>query len=33
VRELGQTVVMVTHDRDAAAYADDVVSMQDGLIA
>ncbi len=30
---LGQTVVMVTHDRDAAAYADDVVSMQDGLIA
>ena len=33
VRELGQTVVMVTHDRDAAAYADDVVSMQDGRIA
>ncbi|WP_147261848.1 ABC transporter ATP-binding protein [Pseudonocardia hierapolitana] len=33
VRELGQTVVMVTHDRDAAAYADDVVTMQDGLIA
>jgi putative ABC transport system ATP-binding protein len=33
VRELGQTVVMVTHDRDAAAYADDVVTMQDGRIA
>ncbi|WP_142102536.1 ABC transporter ATP-binding protein [Pseudonocardia cypriaca] len=32
VRELGQTVVMVTHDRDAASYADDVVTMQDGLI-
>jgi putative ABC transport system ATP-binding protein len=33
VRELGQTVVMVTHDRDAATYADDVVTMQDGRIA
>ena len=33
VRELGQTVVMVTHDRDAAGYADDVVTMQDGQIA
>ncbi len=33
VRELGQTVVMVTHDRDAAAYADDVVTMADGRIA
>jgi putative ABC transport system ATP-binding protein len=32
VRELGQTVVMVTHDRDAATYADDVVTLQDGLI-
>jgi len=32
-RELGQTVVMVTHDRDSAAYADDVVTMQDGRIA
>jgi putative ABC transport system ATP-binding protein len=32
-RELGQTVVMVTHERDAAAYADDVVTMQDGRIA
>ncbi|GAA3244843.1 ABC transporter ATP-binding protein [Nonomuraea helvata] len=31
-RELGQTIVMVTHERDAAAYADDVVSMQDGRI-
>nr|AGS49753.1 putative ABC transporter ATP-binding protein [uncultured bacterium esnapd15] len=33
VRELGQTVVMVTHEPDAAAYADDVVTMQDGRIA
>jgi putative ABC transport system ATP-binding protein len=32
VRELGQTVVMVTHDKDAAAYADHVVTMQDGRI-
>jgi putative ABC transport system ATP-binding protein len=30
---LGQTVVMVTHDRDAAGYADDVITMQDGRIA
>ncbi|WP_433299714.1 ABC transporter ATP-binding protein [Pseudonocardia sp. CA-142604] len=33
VRELGQTVVMVTHERDAASYADDVVTLQDGRIA
>jgi putative ABC transport system ATP-binding protein len=33
VRELGRTVVMVTHDRDAAACADDVVIMADGRIA
>ncbi|NUT44784.1 MAG: ABC transporter ATP-binding protein [Thermoactinospora sp.] len=33
VAELGQTVVMVTHERDAAAYADDVVTLQDGRIA
>ncbi len=33
VRDLGQTVVMVTHDHDAATYADDVVTMQDGQIA
>ncbi|WP_028935749.1 ABC transporter ATP-binding protein [Pseudonocardia spinosispora] len=33
VRELGQTVVMVTHDQDAAAQADDVVTMRDGGIA
>ena len=31
-REFGQTVVMVTHDRDAATYADDVITMQDGRI-
>ncbi|MFI6478574.1 ABC transporter ATP-binding protein [Nonomuraea sp. NPDC050663] len=33
VSELGQTVVMVTHERDAAVYADDVVTLQDGRIA
>ncbi len=32
VRELGQTVVMVTHDFDAAAYADDVVVLADGAV-
>jgi putative ABC transport system ATP-binding protein len=32
VRELGQTVVMVTHEQDAAAYADDIVTMRDGRI-
>ena len=33
VRELGQTVVMVTHETDAAAYADDVVVITDGAPA
>ncbi|MFI6921106.1 ABC transporter ATP-binding protein [Nonomuraea spiralis] len=33
VRELGQTIVMVTHERDAATYADYVVTVQDGRIA
>ncbi|NJQ06027.1 ABC transporter ATP-binding protein [Streptomyces lonarensis] len=32
VRELGQTVVMVTHDPMAAAYADRVVFLADGRI-
>ncbi|MEO9322310.1 ABC transporter ATP-binding protein [Nocardioides sp. C4-1] len=32
VRELGQTVVMVTHEVEAAAYADDVVVLADGSI-
>ncbi|WP_107773189.1 ABC transporter ATP-binding protein [Nocardioides sediminis] len=32
VRELGMTVVMVTHELDAAAYADDVVVIHDGLV-
>ncbi len=31
-RELGQTVVMVTHDANAASYADRVVFLGDGLI-
>ncbi len=33
VRELGQTVVMVTHDPVAAEYADDVVVIEDGRVA
>ena len=32
VRELGQTVVMVTHEVAAAAYADDVVVLGDGAV-
>jgi putative ABC transport system ATP-binding protein len=32
VRELGQTVVMVTHDANAAAYADRVLFLADGNI-
>jgi len=32
VKELGQTVVMVTHDASAAAYADRVVFLADGKI-
>lgn len=33
VRELGRTIVMVTHDPTAAAYADRVVLLADGKIA
>jgi putative ABC transport system ATP-binding protein len=33
VREFGQTVVMETHDSTAAEYADDVVVIEDGLVA
>ncbi len=33
VRELGQTIVMVTHDAAAAAYADRVVLLADGRLA
>ena len=32
VRELGQTIVMVTHDAVAASYADRVVVLADGRI-
>jgi putative ABC transport system ATP-binding protein len=32
VRELGQTVVMVTHDPVAAAFADRVVLLADGSV-
>ena len=33
VDDFGQTVVMVTHDPNAAAYADDVVVIEDGKVA
>ncbi|MFN2606786.1 MAG: ABC transporter ATP-binding protein [Acidimicrobiales bacterium] len=33
VTELGQTIVMVTHDATAAGYADAVVFLEDGRIA
>ena len=33
VRELGQTIVMVTHDPNAATYADRVLVLADGRIA
>jgi putative ABC transport system ATP-binding protein len=33
VRDLGQTVVMVTHDPNAASYADRVVLLADGRLA
>jgi putative ABC transport system ATP-binding protein len=32
VRELGQTVVMVTHEMEAARYADEIVVLADGRI-
>ena len=32
VRELGQTIVMVTHDPVAASYADRVIFLNDGRI-
>jgi ABC-type lipoprotein export system ATPase subunit len=32
-RELGQTIVMVTHDPLAASYADRVVLLADGRLA
>jgi putative ABC transport system ATP-binding protein len=32
VREFGQTIVMVTHDPNSAAYADHVVFLADGEI-
>lgn len=33
VRELGRTVIMVTHDPAAAAYADEVILLADGKVA
>ena len=32
VRELGQTIVMVTHDPVSASYASDVLFLADGRI-
>lgn len=31
-RSLGQTILMITHDADAASYADRIVKMKDGRI-
>jgi putative ABC transport system ATP-binding protein len=32
VDELGQSVVMVTHDPEAASYADRLIVLRDGLV-
>jgi putative ABC transport system ATP-binding protein len=32
VDEFGQTIIMVTHDEEAAAYADRLLILHDGLI-
>jgi putative ABC transport system ATP-binding protein len=32
-RELGQTIIMVTHENDVAAYAGRLVEIRDGLVA
>jgi len=32
VKERGVAVVMVTHDRDAAAYSDRIIALRDGII-
>jgi putative ABC transport system ATP-binding protein len=32
VRQLGQTIVMVTHDPNAASYSDQVLFLNDGRI-
>jgi putative ABC transport system ATP-binding protein len=31
-RELGQTIVMITHNPDAAAYTGRIVHMRDGVV-
>jgi putative ABC transport system ATP-binding protein len=31
-KELGQTIVMITHNPEAAAYSSRVVHMRDGVI-
>jgi putative ABC transport system ATP-binding protein len=31
-RRMGQTILMITHDSDAASYADRIVRMRDGCI-
>jgi putative ABC transport system ATP-binding protein len=33
VTDLGQTIVMVTHDANAASYADRIVFLADGKVA
>jgi len=31
-KELGQTIIMITHNPEAATYSDRVVHMRDGVI-
>jgi len=31
-KDLGQTIIMITHNPEAAAYADRVIHMRDGAI-
>ena len=31
-KELGQTIVMITHNPEAAAYSDRIVHMRDGVV-
>ena len=33
VREMGRTIILITHDPDVAAYADRIVRIKDGVIA
>lgn len=32
LKEMGKTIVMVTHDEDVAAYSDRIIKLEDGLV-